>query len=100
MYALRVGAAYARFYIIEQIRLVQILSRGVYCFQQRAEGLRLLYFTELLLDQGLRVAAEARDFDGLHCYWFLFHRLGCWAVCLVLALLLGFVGSDAAASIA
>ena len=49
MYALRVTAAYARFYIIKQIRLVQILSRGVYFFQQRAEGLRLMYFFELLL---------------------------------------------------
>ena len=49
MYALRVGAAYARFYVFKQIRLVQILSRGVYFFQQRAEGLRLMYFFELLL---------------------------------------------------
>ena len=73
MYALRVGAAYARFYVFKQVRLVQILSRGVYFFQQRAEGLRLMYFFEFLLHQGLRVAAQARDFDGLHCYWFFFH---------------------------
>ena len=46
---LRVGAADAHFYIIEQIRLVQILSRGVYFFQQRAEGLRLSHPAELLL---------------------------------------------------
>ena len=44
MYALRVAAAYAWFYVFEQIRLVQILRRGVYCCQQRAEGLRLMYF--------------------------------------------------------
>ena len=35
MYALRVTAAYARFYIIKQIRLVQILSMASISSQQR-----------------------------------------------------------------